>query len=93
MKQKLVDVGLCKYIETQRSKNDWMWFLVIVIICIMFGGQIIQERLYCETKIKVNRKVAEQFYLNQFNNYTDSVIVYCDAEYNVAKRWKNTHAE
>ena len=85
-----IDLYVEKEIQKEVRKNDKIWGIFVLLVMTLFGGYSINQTNYNDTFVKSNIKAVQSYYDGKYKAYCDSVVVYCDNEYNIEKRWRTS---
>lgn len=82
----IVDKGVESYIQERIKANDKKWGLVCILMAIVFiGGYLTKDN---STQRNLSAFKIEK--LKECERFKDSLVDYCNKEYNITARCKNS---
>jgi len=74
--------GVKELVDKRIKRNDIGWAIAIFLICTIFIG------FYCTKQDESNLSAFKEQKVKECNQFQDSLVSFCNAEYNVTKRVK-----
>ena len=79
---KIIDCGISAYVKDRIRSNDKKWFITNMLIVTIFLGYILLDRNAKDERFETFKNES----IVKVNKFQDSLIEYCDMEYNVTNR-------
>ena len=79
---KIIDCGINNYVKHRIMRNDKRWFITNMLIVTIFLGYILLDRNAKDERFETFKNES----IVKVNKFQDSLIEYCDMEYNVTNR-------
>ena len=79
---RIIDCGINQYVKHRILRNDRTWACTVILLCTIFLGYILLDRNAKDERFEQYK--AES--IAKCSKFQDSLISYCDMEYNVTRR-------